>query len=111
MFAPGRGASDAGPAFPQAEGGCIRPLVDAEELSMQHDHPTPGGPLVTTEPPHTDPHTAGFHLPAPSIWPATFAAGIGLLGFGVLTSLVFSAAGLGVVAWALAGWIREMLHE
>ena len=54
---------------------------------------------------------AAHELPHESLTPITLAAGIGLLGFGLLTSLVFSIVGLAVMAWALANWIREMLHE
>jgi hypothetical protein len=50
-------------------------------------------------------------LPHESLSPITLAAGIGLLGFGLLTSLVFSLVGLAVMAWALANWIGEMRHE
>jgi hypothetical protein len=53
----------------------------------------------------------GHELPHESLTPITMAAGIGLLGFGLLTSLVFSIVGIGLMAWALASWIREMLHE
>ena len=52
-----------------------------------------------------------FHLPAPSLNPLIVAAGFTLIGFGILTSPVFSVVGLVVLAWGLAGWIREMLHE
>jgi hypothetical protein len=50
-------------------------------------------------------------LPHESLSPITLAAGIGLLGFGLLTSPVFSIVGLAVMAWALARWIGEMRHE
>lgn len=49
-------------------------------------------------------------LPHESLSPITLAAGIGLLGFGLLTSLVFSIVGLIVMGWALATWIEEMRH-
>jgi hypothetical protein len=52
-----------------------------------------------------------FHLPSPSTHPLIAAAGFTLIGFGILTSLAFSVGGLCVLAWGLAGWIREMLHE
>ena len=55
---------------------------------------------------HADQHA----LPHESLAPITLAAGIGLLGFGVLTSLVFSVVGLAVMAWALFRWIEEMRH-
>ena len=49
-------------------------------------------------------------LPHETLSPIMLAAGIGLLGFGLLTSLLFSVAGLVVMAWALARWIEEMRH-
>ena len=62
--------------------------------------------LVTV---HREP---GEHeLPHESLAPITLAAGIGLLGFGLLTSLVFSVAGLITMAWALMSWIEEMRRE
>jgi hypothetical protein len=58
-----------------------------------------------------DEHEVEHGLPHESLSPITLAAGIGLLGFGLLTSLVFSIVGLVVMAWALANWIGEMRHE
>jgi hypothetical protein len=55
-------------------------------------------------------HASEHELPHESLAPITLAAGIGLLGFGVLTSLVFSVVGLAVMAWALGRWIEEMRH-
>jgi len=64
------------------------------------------------EPAHNEHGQVGEHgLPHESLAPITMAAGIGLLGFGLLTSLVFSIVGLVVMAWALAWWIGEMRHE
>jgi hypothetical protein len=45
-----------------------------------------------------------------SVWPATLAAGITLLLFGVVTSLAFSVVGAVVMACALIGWIDELQH-
>ena len=45
-----------------------------------------------------------------SIWPIACAGGLALLAFGVLTSLLFSAAGALLLVWALVGWIAEMRH-
>ena len=55
-------------------------------------------------------HGGEYELPHESLTPITLAAGIGLLGFGLLTSLVFSVVGLAVMGWALARWIEEMRH-
>ncbi len=50
-------------------------------------------------------------IPGPTIWPAVLAAGITLLGMGMVTSLVFSVVGLAVFALGLGGWIGELRHE
>jgi len=55
--------------------------------------------------------TVEVHLPKPSVWPAVCGIGIGLLGFGVVTSWLFSAVGVLAIAWSLAGWIRELCHD
>jgi len=61
---------------------------------------------------HDEDDRVGEHeLPHESLAPITMAAGIGLLGFGLLTSPVYSIVGVGTMAWALVSWIREMLHE
>lgn len=52
-----------------------------------------------------------IHLPKPTIWPAVCGIGIGLTGFGVVTSSFFSAIGLLVIAWSLVGWIGELRHD
>jgi hypothetical protein len=51
------------------------------------------------------------HGPAPSIWPVTFATGVGLAAIGVLTSPIVIAAGAFVTVMALVGWIRQALEE
>jgi len=50
------------------------------------------------------------HLPSPSVWPVTLAAGVTLVGFGVLTSLFLSVLGLALMAWALVSWIQDLRH-
>lgn len=55
-------------------------------------------------------HDDAHELPHESLSPITLAAGIGLLGFGFLTSPVFSIVGLLTMAWALTTWIQEMRH-
>ena len=45
-----------------------------------------------------------------SIWPVVCAGGIALLAFGVLTSLLFSAAGALLLVCALVGWVAELRH-
>ncbi len=54
---------------------------------------------------------AGEHaLPHETLAPIALAAGIALLGFGLLTSLVFSIVGIALMGAALAAWIGEMRH-
>lgn len=78
----------------------------AEAAHGEHDHVGEHG--LAGEHGHVGEHgLTGAHE---SLAPITLAAGIGLLGFGVLTSLVFSLVGLAVMAWALGRWIEEMRH-
>jgi hypothetical protein len=50
------------------------------------------------------------HLPS-SMWPATIGAGVALLLFVVVTSLVLSALGVVLLAYGLLGWIQELRHD
>ena len=50
------------------------------------------------------------HLPGPSVWPLTVGAGVTLLAFGVVTSVLLSLLGLLLLGYGLAGWIGEMRH-
>ncbi|HEY7066661.1 MAG TPA: hypothetical protein VII06_34640 [Chloroflexota bacterium] len=58
--------------------------------------------------------------PAPTIWPATVAAGITLMGAGLVvdlsvwtesTRLGFFLGGLVLLALGLAGWVRALRDE
>jgi hypothetical protein len=51
------------------------------------------------------------HLPPPTFWPAGLALGITLLFWGLVSSWVILGAGVGLLALALAGWIKELRHE
>jgi hypothetical protein len=46
-----------------------------------------------------------------SVWPFTVGAGVTLMAFGVVSSLLFSAMGVVLLAYGLAGWIRELRHD
>lgn len=50
-------------------------------------------------------------IPRPTFWPAGLAFGITFLMWGLLTSFVLIAVGLGVFVVSLAGWIGELRHE
>lgn len=54
---------------------------------------------------------AAHHLPLPSIYPVTLAAGITLLLTGFLYGIVFVLAGLALLALALWGWIGEVNRD
>ena len=74
-----------------------------DQALMRAADPVPG---AHGEHGHADEH----ELPHESLSPIMLAAGVGLLGFGLLTSLVFSVVGLVVMFWAIARWIEEMRH-
>lgn len=52
-----------------------------------------------------------IHLPGPSIWPAVFAVGGGLILVGLITSLVVSFVGIGLFVVASAGWAAQAVGE
>jgi low affinity Fe/Cu permease len=43
-----------------------------------------------------------------SIWPLTIALAVTIVLFGVVTTLVFSAFGLCLLAAGIVGWVREL---
>jgi hypothetical protein len=49
-------------------------------------------------------------IPPPTYAPAFLALGITFLLFGVVSSYVFSAAGVVLMAVAISKWIGELLH-
>lgn len=68
--------------------------------------------------PEPDDHDEGasdpgehIHLPPPTIWPVTVAAGVALAGFGLVTIEVVSIVGLLVMFWGIYQWIQELRHE
>jgi hypothetical protein len=54
---------------------------------------------------------SAVHLPASTVWPCATAAGVTLLAFGIVTTLAFSVAGGVLLAFGLAGWLRELFRE
>jgi len=71
----------------------------------------PGTPphIEADSPAHSRGNTgAGAHVPAATMWPMVFAAGITLLLFGVVTGAGFSLLGFVVLIAGVAGWIREL---
>ena len=48
--------------------------------------------------------------PRPTYAPFMLALGITLIFWGIVTSPVMSLCGLGVFAWALWMWIRDLAH-
>lgn len=52
-----------------------------------------------------------IHLPPPTIWPVTVAAGVALGGFGLVTTGAVSIIGLLVMFWGIYEWIQELRHE
>jgi hypothetical protein len=52
-----------------------------------------------------------IHLPPPTIWPITTAAGVTLGFMGLLTTYYVSYLGLIIAAWGVISWIQELRHE
>jgi hypothetical protein len=52
-----------------------------------------------------------IHLPPPTIYPVTVAAGVALAGFGLVTIMAISIVGLLVMFYGIFGWIQELRHE
>lgn len=48
--------------------------------------------------------------PDPTYAPAFLALGITFALFGIVSSYVFSAAGLALIVWSISKWIGELLH-
>jgi hypothetical protein len=52
-----------------------------------------------------------IHLPPPSIWPITTAAGVAVAGLGLVTDVPFIIVGVLVMGYGLSMWIQELRHE
>ena len=50
-------------------------------------------------------------LPGPTCMPFVLAFSVMLLGWGLLSTWIISAAGLVGICISLYGWIKELLHE
>ena len=96
------GRGDAG-AEPGRGPGADRVHHLGGESVLAGEHVLPGGTLA---------HETLAHGPLPheTLAPITLAAGIALLAFGLLTSLVFCIVGIATMGWALVVWIEEMRH-
>ncbi len=46
---------------------------------------------------------------APSIWPFVLAGGVTLFAFGFTSSYAFTGVGLALIAFAIGGWVRELI--
>jgi len=49
--------------------------------------------------------------PDATFWPAALALGSVLLLWGLVSSLILTAAGLAVMAVSIAAWLGELRHE
>ncbi len=47
----------------------------------------------------------------PTLWPPCLAFGVTLCLWGLASSLILTAVGLGLFVLALAGWIKDIRHE
>jgi len=73
---------------------------------------TQSGGSVVAEP-LVDQHQdeAQVHLPPTTIWPITTAFGVSIAGLGLVTSYVFSFAGILIMIWGVFSWVQELRHE
>jgi hypothetical protein len=96
---PGRGDPDPPqPPFPSRRG-------RGEPAEPESPRPLGGEGVGGGGPAHA------LHLPPPTVWPCAAAAGITLVAFGIVTTLAFSLAGGVLLAFGLAGWLRELFRE
>lgn len=51
------------------------------------------------------------HMPRPTAWPITLAAGVTLLALGLITDFFIAGSGAILFAFALVGWIRQLIGE
>jgi hypothetical protein len=75
----------------------------------------PAPPRPATEPPDIEPRPGWSlprpaALPPPSYWPAVLALAIVLLLWGLVSSIVVSAIGLGLFILAITGWVGDLRH-
>jgi hypothetical protein len=50
-------------------------------------------------------------IPRPTVWPAACALGITFALFGLIMTIWISLIGFALLALAIIGWIREIIHE
>lgn len=46
-----------------------------------------------------------------SVWPFVLAGGLTLMAFGLVTYPLFTFVGAALLAGAVVGWVREVLHD
>jgi hypothetical protein len=66
-------------------------------------------PAPESKPNHGDGAAPG--VPPPTLWPAALALAVTLMLWGLASSLIVTAVGLGLFAASIAGWIAEIRHE
>ena len=52
-----------------------------------------------------------IHLPQPTVWPMVMALGITIFASGLVLGLLMVAGGLVIFAWAVRGWIGDLMAE
>jgi hypothetical protein len=80
-----------------------------------HSENRPGPPGFSRE--NEKGNSAGWNIPKPAIippptyWPFVLSLGATLMGLGVLTSNVISAAGIVLFILAIINWVGELSSE
>jgi hypothetical protein len=95
-----------------------RPSPVSDQGLVHNTSPVPD-PTIETPPSAAMPasegghgtHGGDIHLPPPTIWPFTTAAGVALGGLGLVTTTIVSVLGLIIMVWGLVAWVQELRHE
>ena len=82
---------------------------------MQNHGENQPGPTASSR--ENEQAEAGWHvpkpatIPAPTYWPFVLSLGATLMGFGILTSKVFSVTGTVLFILAIVKWIGELAND
>jgi Cytochrome c oxidase subunit IV len=93
--------------------------MQSSQRTRRPARPPVENPAVESPRPATTEGTLGehdtasehIHLPPPTIWPMTTAAGVTLAFLGLVTSFPVSILGLLIAIYAVVSWVQELRHE
>ncbi len=83
----------------------VRPLWDQKYGTGHEPSRKRAEPLSDVA--EVDEGAAGIHLPSPSYYPAIVALGLVLIPIGIMSEVIFAAAGVAVLVIGVSGWAFE----